>query len=522
MNKLLSPHEAATQLQANPTAAAAILARLDIEACRFVPTVDSAGKTPLVETGMAGFGQPMSGCLAFSGAEVAALHQAGQRAILVCDGHESKDGIKDDQPRPNGLLIASATSQNQSVWFNSHFLVNAAYERCVLIDHNKKPSLRLDIRQATLTTDNNTILASGDEVTIAPALGQLWLGHKEIKPVPDYVLALQTALRHVFGQIAQPHIAYHMQTHADMVTRTEFTRRNKLDDRIGLYRTEDSLRFFLHAEPQESANPLTTLLAGVVPRKLNFWEDHAFQDDIHMTYRLVDLHGVNDLLPDNIAAGLTKGDDHCPDTNTFLLRRYLYRFQMEQVLNSWGKFPFNRRNPKDIIIPAVMTANEVGIFKNLVMDKVGKLVPPHSRQLVHFGVMIETAEAVANIAQIAPLCDTLCFGTNDLTAAFTNLSRRQLDHSAWMRERGYRGRSPFEVLVPEVSGPMAEAIQTARAVNPAVQINVCGYQIGGHNLPSQLAVLKMGVDCLTVPPTPDSVLRTQAAIIRHKAGLAPV
>ncbi len=68
---------------------------------------------------------------------------------------------------------------------------------------------------------------------------------------------------------------------------------------------------------------------------------------------------------------------------------------------------------------------------------------------------------------------------------------------------------------------MAQAIRTARAVNPAVQINVCGYQIGDHDLPSQLAVLEMGVDCLTIPPTPNSVLRTQAAIIRHKAGSAP-
>lgn len=56
LTDLLSPQSAAALLTENPADAARILARLDIEACRFVPTVDSAGKPIRLSVSMsAGF-----------------------------------------------------------------------------------------------------------------------------------------------------------------------------------------------------------------------------------------------------------------------------------------------------------------------------------------------------------------------------------------------------------------------------------------------------------------------------------
>ena len=122
-----------------------------------------------------------------------------------------------------------------------------------------------------------------------------------------------------------------------------------------------------------------------------------------------------------------------------------------------------------------------------------------------------------NIEEIAGQCDCLCIGTNGLTEELTGLDRSVLDHSPWMKERGYEGRSPFEVLVPEVAERVADAIARARKANPDIHINMCGHQTGGHDIDSVKTVLDMDVDQITVPPHEENYFRTQMAIAQHAA-----
>ena len=252
-------------------------------------------------------------------------------------------------------------------------------------------------------------------------------------------------------------------------------------------------------------------------------------------FRLPDLHGLTSVMTPEMTEGVLNGEQHRPDSDIFAIRAHLYAHVAAAALkdyanyNGWAagwlegyanpaasQFKNYMGEPLSLMLPDVATADEVAALKQAMWSHLEKEIststmkekPDHVP--VRFGCMIETKEACENIKGIAAQCDFISFGTNDLTAALTGLRREDYDGQArWMKEHGYEqlGRSPFEVLVPEVIAVMDKTVAEARAANPAIKIGICGHQISGHDRRSLEAAYRMGVDSISVQNSMASMQR---------------
>jgi hypothetical protein len=118
-----------------------------------------------------------------------------------------------------------------------------------------------------------------------------------------------------------------------------------------------------------------------------------------------------------------------------------------------------------VLVPGVRDASDIGF----VRDMIGPQSVP-----VRVGAMIETLSSCENIKSIAAVCDTVSFGTNDLTAEFCHLSRYDPEQRrAYVRKIGLP-KDPFVTLHPEVSALVATTALAARAANPELEIGLCG------------------------------------------------
>ncbi len=512
---MLTPKQAADRLTRGDDPVT-VIADLDIDACRFLPAVEAGGHSPDVETGFAGFGSPVTGQLAFMPEEVSQIETQGGTAIRV-------QGTWTDGPSwprtrgPRCYLLASGGHSRPTSWFDHHILVSAAYSHATLMDNPTRPVLSVDPRAGTLTLlESGATLRSGAPVTLDPTTGFLWRGHMPIAPPPDYTRVIENTLRSLPGAIVPPSLAFHSTVIWDL------EKQERWPYKTALLRTEQRFRSVLLGSRNRSASVEIQNLRHD-PACLGEWDNQTLAFNPGLGYRLVDVHSLRDLLPPDLVSQLDAGADHEPaETPLFRFRRNLYTGQLQQAFNVWAKRKKEPGEPRTIIMPNVTTTEEVQALKSIFDEVAMQTLPPTHQASLRFGVMIETPEALRHIHEIAPLCHALYFGTNDLTAGLTGLSRGQLDHTGWMRARGYTGRSPFEVLVPEVLAPVREAVAAARRANPSATLVICGHQVAGHHLPSTRAALSLGFDILTIPANTNSILRTQAAIVQHRQSLRPV
>lgn len=507
LSHLISPVEATDQLAqgADPVE---VVAKLDIDACRFSPFVTAGERPPDVETGFGGFGSPVCGRLAFTQAEVDRIESGGEKAIRVQNCWENGRQWDWGSPRKNFILAAGRTTPTAS-WFSQHFIVNVSYSAAALLDNPHCPAITLDNRGSTpLLRASDQARCAGDVVTLDPVAGHLWFGAVPVCAPPAYADRLEEAILATFNHVAHPTL--HLCPQGSNWSRIRTYPLNTF-----FMRTEERFLACL-ADRSLKITPTEQLALLLKDPDSFYWEGQTLGGLRGSAYRLVDIHALRALLPDDMCARMDAGQDHGPTDNPlFRLRKNIYTGQLRQVFSWWAEHHDTPKGTRTIVLPCVTTAEEVAILQDLVMQVAEETLPEAHRALLRRGVMIETPEAIQNIRQIAPLCDALYVGTNDLTAGLTGLPRHQLDHTAWMQARGYAGRSPFEVLVPEVLEPLRKGIRAAREANPNVTVSVCGHQVAGYHLPSTRACLESGVDALAIPALPANILRTQAAIVQH-------
>ena len=129
-----------------------------------------------------------------------------------------------------------------------------------------------------------------------------------------------------------------------------------------------------------------------------------------------------------------------------------------------------------------------------------------------FGVMIETPRAALTIDEIARYAQFLSFGTNDLTQITFGYSRDDVEVKFLpvYIERGILPHNPFQFLDQKGVGRlMRMCIAEARAVNPHLEIGICGEQASEPG--SIEFCYRLGLDYVSCSPFRVPVARLAAA-----------
>ncbi len=523
MDDVLSPAEAQRLLEEGFVAPVDVFKRLKVEDCTFAPEIDARGESPLVRTGFSSFGSPASGRLAFTPKDIRENESNGRSSVLVV-GFDALYKFQRDRGYlynvKNVILVCpnNQYSDRNHLEHYSHARGIISSYCSALLDHPLRPQISFKAGKDFITFSKGGSLSAGEEVTIDPVRGNLWRGvHVKETCAYDSGLFQKTVDALGFMKTATE-VAFHVPRNREDMRVWEIGQKWQTRQKIGLLRSD--MDFLEHLQDIKSCPEYPTLLPlveGAVPCSFQLWYGAGVHRKEESHYRLLDVTGLIPFFPESLRNDFPEQDSHIPGTKFFALRSTLYTQQIHMGYRLFriekNIINLHRPAPQTIIVPSVKSVEEVRYFKELIK----RMTPQHADPLIRFGVMMETKEALKHTEGIAPLCDSLCYGTNDLTKEITGLAREEMDHSGWMKECGYEGVSPYDVLVPEVIEPVAQSIAAARKANPNIFINMCGDQTGGHHIPSIEAVLDMGVNQITVPPRLDLGLRAKLAIARHYA-----
>jgi pyruvate, orthophosphate dikinase len=172
----------------------------------------------------------------------------------------------------------------------------------------------------------------------------------------------------------------------------------------------------------------------------------------------------------------------------------------------------------EIEVPFVMNKEEFEDQYNVIVAVAEKYnLQPGIDFLV--GSMLENMGACFDAGNLASITGFQTFGTNDLSSSILNISRD--DASKFLSiyvEKKILAVDPFQTLHPLVAKGMKIAIEGARAVNPNLEIGICGEQ-GGD--PKSIAMCQeLGLSYVSCSPFRVPVARlaaAQSAIAASKA-----
>ena len=128
-----------------------------------------------------------------------------------------------------------------------------------------------------------------------------------------------------------------------------------------------------------------------------------------------------------------------------------------------------------IEVPLIGNVKEYLIIKGIV-DKVAEELNVVRGKDYWMGTMIEVPRAALTADEIAPECDFMSFGTNDLTQMTFGFSRD--DSGKFLKpyvEQGIYDRDPFQSIDQIGVGKIMKiCIEGARKANPKLEIGICG------------------------------------------------
>jgi len=170
----------------------------------------------------------------------------------------------------------------------------------------------------------------------------------------------------------------------------------------------------------------------------------------------------------------------------------------------------------EIMVPQVITLQEITHVKRTVDDIVAKLEEEHDKKLeFKFGTMIETVRACTRAWHLADIAEFFSFGTNDLTQATFSFSREDAENKflPMYNETGILQDNPFEVLdVNGVGQLMRITVDWGRRQRPDLGVGICGEQ-GGH--PASIRFCHhIGLNYVSCSPPRVPVARLAAAHAR--------
>jgi hypothetical protein len=356
-------------------------------------------------------------------------------------------------------------------------------------------------------TEIQLVLRAGDALTVDPATHRLYSGHREIIPAEGaygWVLEAQRLLHdwHAEQGIAPPRILA-IADHAaqagimecagfGMVRGEQLLLNNSM--------TRENLKTYLLTEDTAA---LQQFAAGQ-QRDMQAMLNPLFtREDFPVKIRLTDVFPGDSFQPAEQALFLERYGGQTRGVQLAQKLPELYPAEIQAVFAAYAELRdahagHNAATPLEIIVPNVQTAAEVWFVKQHVTAIAAQYgVPPaHYR----FGIMLETTAACANIAELAPLCDSISIGSNDLSAAVLNYQRNDWAAINELTIASGRGEDPRYVMHPAVVSLLAATLEIARAENPSLAIGLCGAHAA--NMVSLNRTRGLELDYLAVMPTP--------------------
>ncbi len=158
------------------------------------------------------------------------------------------------------------------------------------------------------------------------------------------------------------------------------------------------------------------------------------------------------------------------------------------------------KSPVEIMVPTVRTVDELMFVK----ARAEVMAADHglTRDDYRFGSMLETIDACDNIAAIAPLCDFISIGSNDLTSEILNCGRDDWARRRKLTVESGKGADPFITMHADVVAKLVETIEQAYASNPTLQVDLCGAHAA--DLPSLNALRPLELNGVSAPPSPQN------------------
>ncbi len=507
-----------------------------------------------------GGGPPLAGYLAFSAQDVSELNQQGKiPPVLVANTLENERYSLFS--KVGGMMLLEGGSKHLPSYAANHNITYAAKDRLHVFeiknDADGKPKLvRYDDRERT---KERYALSMGDSVSLCSEVyntaagttgtyGKFYPAYLEM--TPSRLLErkeLKTLLRLAKEMRDRPwHRQDNRDCHGVMVKANadgpdQVAKALEFEaEGVGLLRTE---RMFtgnednLHAlqavmltgpESKRHEQALSTLeRSQLTDYKEIFQTAISAAEPFPVTIRLFDA-SPEEMLPDpknetSVSATATATKLKIEDVKAASTRLRsedhrgvvfaledpdIYRTQLKAIFEAAretgsGIVP-------EIMVPGVRTADELRQVRDMADETARQYgFMDGEERRYRFGSMIETPEAAGNAGSLAPLCDFVSFGLNDLSSAVSGIPRGDTARlEEWLNEEAGRS-NPFTTLIPEVETMMQNAVNAIREVNNRVRIGVCGDQAGdAHTIE---VCQRLDLDSVSVAPTREAIVFAKIA-----------
>ncbi|MFW2587628.1 putative PEP-binding protein [Sagittula sp. SSi028] len=390
------------------------------------------------------------------------------------------------------------------------------------------------VQQKTLVGERGRIFHEGDVITLDGTSGEVLLGSPE-----TIEATLDDAFQTLMGWADAARdigIRANADTPADAATARRFMAQG-----IGLCRTEhmffDSeritpMREMIFADTPEDRQAALAVLLPM--QRADFTELFRIMEGLPVCIRLFDppLHeflphtraGLRDLAEalDLPVSDVTRRVEALTEYNPMLgLRGVRLGITVPEIYDMQARAIFEATLDAsrdgapvvpEIMLPLVSAKREVELLRARI-DAVAAAVRAERGASFTFrlGVMAETPRACLRADEIAPHCQFLSFGTNDLTQMTYGLSRD--DAGRFMSDyvqQGVFAEDPFHRLdIDGVGELVAAGVRRGRAANSGVTLSMCG-EHGGD--PESIAFCReIGMDYVSCSPFRVPVARLAAA-----------
>lgn len=469
-----------------------------------------------VEAFAAGFlraaGDPVSGPLLFDKDKLLAETPPSPKPILVVDDVSNED-IAGLFRKVAGLVVmADRTGAHLEVRAKAHGISAVAGQRA---QEAGAAHVRLAAQSLTFIRADGAekIRGAGEHVTLYPAgrsvfPEELKIDHTASQQAPDWLWSAQSWLLDWCEKEGLAFPSFKRNVNILEQMQANYGRG------IGLVRTEHLLfdrpaslaafRSFIGGD----ASTIASLMDGFIKDYAEVLRPLCFSDNFPVRIRLLDApphEFYDDALRGKLKADV--GERNMRGVQLAQQKPELYEMQLGAILVAYQSLmtatdesdaAHPPLGPVEIMVPSVRTKEELLFVKDMLarlIDECGL-----EKKDVRFGCMLETKDALQNIAELAPHCDFFSIGSNDLTEEITGMARD--DGMSRHRAALASGRmeDPFVVLRGDVLQALEKAAGEARGVNPAIQIDFCGDH--ATHLPSLLAMRSLKLDAVSLPPSP--------------------
>jgi pyruvate,orthophosphate dikinase len=419
--------------------------------------------------------------------------------------------------------------------------------------------LDVDVHARRITTEDGTVIAEGDLLSIDGTSGEVFLGEVAVTPSPvvqyfegeltpgspafaddDLVQAVHRLITHADGTRRLG-----VRTNADTPEDSERARRFGAQG-IGLCRTE---HMFLGERRQlvedlvlaDGEQAQAEALAALLPlQREDFVGILRAMDGLPVTVRLLD-PPLHEFLPDlvelqvEVAVAEATGSPVDPKHAALLdaVRRLhesnpmiglrgvrlglvipgLFGVQVRALAEAAAQLKAEGLDPRpEVMVPLVSAVQELEIVREEAEQILAQVAADTGQQVeTLIGTMIEIPRAALTSGAIAQSADFFSFGTNDLTQMGYGFSRDDVEVSFFARylELGVFGVSPFESIDESGIGRLVRiSVEEGRAARPGLKIGVCGEHGGDPD--SVHFFHRAGLDYVSCSPFRVPVARLEA------------